>query len=425
MNPVRFVVIGVVVVVVAVVRLRARRRRRAGGTPVSRFLAPELGDTGLVAAREIRERLRSRTFRVVTILLLVVVTGAIVIPELVHSSSGPKHIGVIGTLTKSERAAVLSAARSQGVRAQLVDEGSRAAALPSLRSGHLDMAVVDGREILVEKSDVKSDAVVQAVAAALGVEKAFADAGLSQAQAVTIASARPVPVATLERPTPGHAARGPALVGVVILFVMLSQYETWTLIGVLEEKQSRVVEVLLATVRPVQLLGGKLLGIGAIALAQATAILGLALVLAKATGSDLLHGSAPSMLGACLLWLIVGYVFYSWVYAAAGSMVERQDQVQTLALPLSVPMILGYVMAIVASSSGHASAFFRVLAYLPPTAPFAMPVLVGLDAVPWWGFVLSVAIAAASTVVVARLAASIYRRAVLRTGRRVRLREVL
>ena len=105
-------------------------------------------------------------------------------------------------------------------------------------------------------------------------------------------------------------------------------------------------------------------------------------------------------------------------------MAERQDQVQTLAVPLSIPALVGYVASITAVSSGHASVFVTVLAYLPPTAPFAMPVLVGLGAVTWWQFVVSVAITVASTVAVARVAAAVYRRAILRTGRRVRLRDV-
>jgi ABC-2 type transport system permease protein len=106
-------------------------------------------------------------------------------------------------------------------------------------------------------------------------------------------------------------------------------------------------------------------------------------------------------------------------------MAERQDQVQSLAFPLSLPIVFGYIMALTTVGSGSPSAFFKVLAYLPPTAPFAMPVLVGFGAVSWWEFAASAALSVLCTVGVARLAAGIYRRAILRTGRRVRLREVV
>jgi len=96
-----------------------------------------------------------------------------------------------------------------------------------------------------------------------------------------------------------------------------------------------------------------------------------------------------------------------------------------LAVPVSLPMVLGYVMAITVASSGSSSTFFDVLSYVPLTAPFAMPVLVGIGAVTWWQFAISLAISVVCTVGMARLAAAVYRRSVLRTGRRVKLREAL
>jgi ABC-2 type transport system permease protein len=113
------------------------------------------------------------------------------------------------------------------------------------------------------------------------------------------------------------------------------------------------------------------------------------------------------------------------VYAAAGSTAERQDQIQTLALPLSIPILIGYVYSLTVVSSGNPSALFKVLAYLPPTAPFCMSVLVGLGQATWWEFIASVLISIAATAGMAVVASRIYQRAVLRTGGRVRLREVL
>jgi ABC-2 type transport system permease protein len=120
----------------------------------------------------------------------------------------------------------------------------------------------------------------------------------------------------------------------------------------------------------------------------------------------------------------LGFTFYCWIYAAAGSMAERQDQIQSLAFPLSLPIIFGYVVSLTAVTSAAPGALVKVLAYLPPTAPFAMPVLVGLGAVTWWQFAISVVISIISTIGVIRLAATIYQRAILRTGRRVKIREL-
>jgi ABC-type Na+ efflux pump permease subunit len=222
----------------------------------------------------------------------------------------------------------------------------------------------------------------------------------------------------------GHGATA-SNVGLILVFLMLTQYSGWTLIGVMEEKSSRVAEVLLAAIRPAQLVGGKVLGTGLVAFAQAAVVASVAVGLAKAVGSDLLHGTAPLALASAVAWLLRGDAFYSWAYAAAGSMAERRDQAQSLILPLSVPILASYLLAQTAIVSGHASALVEVLAYLPPTAPLTMPALVSLGAVSWWQFTASALLSVACTVGMARLAIGIYRRAILQTGRRVRLREVL
>jgi ABC-2 type transport system permease protein len=311
---------------------------------------------------------------------------------------------------------------------RLVPEPSVRAAADALRSGAIDLAVIDGDRVVVN-APVTADStstvatVAQEVAVELGIEHAYREAGLSGSQVAQLANARPVPVQSLQPSTKG-TARTTSVIGLILVFLMLTQYNTWILMGVMQEKASRVVEVLLATVRPIQLLGGKVLGIGLVAMGQAAVIVVFALVLAEAVGSDLLHGTAPLVLASELVWLFLGYAFYCWVYAAAGSMAERQDQVQTLALPLSLPIIVGYVLALTTAATGNPSVLFEVLAYLPPTAPFAMPVLVGLGDVAWWQFLASVLISIAGTVAMALVAAGVYRRAVLRSGQQVRVREL-
>jgi ABC-2 type transport system permease protein len=106
-------------------------------------------------------------------------------------------------------------------------------------------------------------------------------------------------------------------------------------------------------------------------------------------------------------------------------MAERQDQVQSLLLPLSLPLIIGYVVSLTAASAGTPSLLLKVFAYIPLTAPFAMTTLVGFGVVAWWQFAAAAVLSVISTFGVARLATGIYRRAILRTGSRVRLREFM
>lgn len=430
----KFLYYAVLIIIVAALRLRLRRRakvrgaHREGAAPRRTLYEMPFvrGGVSIVAAREVRERLRGRMFRVSTLVILLVVAAAIVIPNLHHKHTSTLRVGVVGVLTPALRAEVTSVAHLGGDVAHFTIEPSRALASTQVRNGNLDVAVVRGDSLIVQTFATSPHAAeIAQIAHDLGVERALAAAKLNPGQlsilhhssSLTITSLQPVSLKATNVAT--------SVIGLILIFMMLQQYNTWTLIGVMEEKSSRVIEVLLSTLRPMQLLAGKVLGIGLVAVAQATLIVGFALVLAKSVGSSMLHGAAPLELVSILVWLLLGYAFYSWVYAAAGSMTERQDQIQALALPLSVPLIVGYVTALTAAESGHASLLIRVFAYFPPTAPFAMPVLVGLSAVTWWAFAVSVVVSLLATVGVARFAARVYQRAILRTGGRVPLRDAL
>ncbi|MGP8062093.1 MAG: ABC transporter permease [Acidimicrobiales bacterium] len=423
------------VAVVLLVRLGLRRRGQGRSSQLRVFTRGLrdrrlLGDTGLVAGREIRERVRGRVFRVVTLILFAVVAAAVVIPTIHAGTTTRQRVGVVaGSPALDEELQKLATA--VGLPVELVRETDLSAARAALSAGYLNMVVDGSGTILVENpvsdTDTSTGArYVRTVATTLGAQQAFAQAGLTPEQTAAVAEAKPWPVESVH---PGKKSttteEATALIGVILIFIVLTQYLSWILMGVMEEKASRVIEVLLATVRPGQLLAGKLAGIGAVALLQALSLVAFALVLAEVVGANLVHGAEPLVVAATLVWLVLGYAFYSWVYAAAGSLAERQDQVQSLALPLAAPLIFGYIVSLIGVSSGSASLLVKVLAYLPPTAPFAMPTLVGFGEVTWWQFLLSVALSVVCTVMVARVAARVYRTAVLRTGRRVRLRELV
>jgi ABC-2 type transport system permease protein len=457
MKPVIIVVAVALVLTIRISMFRARRRRRSEAVDSStatgqpRVMAHQesgaialaasrgrraadfserFGDVGIIAMREITERVRGRIFRVGTLIILAAVAAAIIIPSLHHGGSGStkQEVGVVGTLSPTFRQVLTEAGKSNKDVVRFVSEPSLTKTKVGLRNNSLAFAIVNSDEILLNEpaaqaSSPADPALVQDVAEYFGLLRAYQSAGLSPAQTQSVSQAQAITVRTLSAGSKNKTNAG-STVGLVLLFVMLTQYCTWILIGVMQEKSSRVVEVLLAAVRPIQLLGGKVLGIGLVALGQATLVVGFALVVARSVGSDLLKGSEPVALLAELCWLVLGYAFYCWVYAAAGSMAERQDQVQTLAFPLSIPILIGYIFSITVASSGNASLLFKVLAYLPPTAPFAMSVLVALNQVAWWQFLASVLITLAATAAMAMFAARIYSRAVLRTGGRVRLAEL-
>lgn len=413
---------------------KAKNRAAVG---LSRRLLPEwsgrVGPVGLVAEREIRERVRSRVFRIGTFIVLLAIAAAVVIPVIHKNKHEPQKIGVVGVLSPQIRQTVLGEGTSVGTGVTLVDEPDLPSARAALASGQIEMVIVDAERLLVKKAvsptDTSSGALlVRLVAASVALQHGLEATGASPADAARLAHPPPLPVSSLEPAAP-KKSRGTekttAVYGLILVYVLLTQYGTWIMLGVVEEKSSRVVEVLLSAVRPGQLLIGKVAGIGAVALTQAALIVAVALGLAAAVGSNLVHGAAPTEVISILVWLLLGYAFYCWVYAAGGSLADRQEHVQTLAFPLQIPILFGYLASLTSLGSTTPSTFVHVLAFIPFTAPFAMNVLVADGAATWWQFVLSAGVTAAATVVLARVATTVYVRAVLRTGRRVKLKEVL
>jgi ABC-2 type transport system permease protein len=436
------IVVGVTIFAICVQRRPpggAGLRSRAGGRPLlappaasppALRLLPLPGDIGLVAARELLTRVRGRVFKTGTLLVLVVISAAIVIPALLGGKANVQQVGVAGPLSAPVRAAVVADGPGAGTQVELVSEPGAQAAAADLRAGRISLAVVDGRQVIDARADAGTGTstaaqLAQAVARTVGTAEALQAARLSAAQAAVIADARPLPVSSLQPGGPGKTQRNATYVGLVLLVFMLTQYNAWTLTGVLEEKSSRIAEVLLAAITPARLLAGKVLGIGLTVFVQVALAVAVAAVEVKATHSGALAAVTPEAVASVLTWLVLGYAFYSWLYAAAGSTVDRQEQAQSLLLPLAVPVFFGFFMADATITSGNPSVFFDVLAYLPPTAPFAMPVLVGLGAVSWWQFALSAVISVACTFGVARLATAVYRASILRAGPRVPLRELL
>jgi ABC-2 type transport system permease protein len=388
------------------------------------------GDVALVAAREIRERPRGRVFRAGTIIILLAVAAAVVIPTL-HNGGGTntERVSVLGPVSLPLRTSIISLGPALGTAVTVGTEPDLSTAQRDLATGRVDVVLEGTTRILVKTTPDAADTssttqLAQAVAVTVSLQTTLRANGLTAQQAAALTHPKPLPIVGLHAAQKARTGQAVTVYGLILLFVLLSQYGTWILMGVVEEKASRVVEVLLATLRPRQLLAGKVLGIGIVALLQAALILAVALGVGAAVGSQLFHGGNPTNVLATVVWLVLGYLFYCWVYAAAGSLATRQEHIQTLAFPLQLPLLLGYITSLTAISSGHTSAFVHVLAYLPPTAPFAMPVLVALGQVTWWQFMIAVVLSVAATAAVARLAAIVYVRAILRTGQRVRLRDI-
>jgi ABC-2 type transport system permease protein len=378
--------------------------------------------TWLVARREIRLRAKTRSFVITTAILLIAVALAVALPAILSGKSKPDRIGVVGATTTIS-GIVTEAGRLSGGQAVAVPEPSQAAAEAALRAGDLSAVLVPGREIIVKQVPLGG------VSGSVGTLAQLA--GLSRliqtvpGAAAAVAHGVTLPVRGLEAPSKSLSSRLTGLFTVVIVWVLISVYGSQIAMGIGEEKSSRVVEVLLATVRPVQLLIGKVLGIGLLALAQAGSMLLVFVVAGFASGSSLVHGAELGVVITGAVFILLGYAFYCTAFAAAGSLVSRQSDVNSTILPVQLPLIIAYALSYTVIYSNGANVFFRVLGFLPPTAPIAMPVLYAAGDVPVWQVAVAAVLCAAGTVWMARIAVRIYSNSILRSGPRISFRQAI
>ena len=183
-----------------------------------------------------------------------------------------------------------------------------------------------------------------------------------------------------------------------------------------------MIEVLLSRLRPAELLAGKILGIGLVGLAQFSLVVGAAFVALSYSDNTLAPDTAPGTLAWIVFWFVLGYGFYSVLYAGAGSLVSRQEETQSLVLPMTAVQLVAYFLAFVSTESPDGGAAV-VGSLFPPTAPMVMIVRIAHGGVPLWQIVLAVALMVETITGLVRLAARVYAGGVLRFGARVPLSE--
>jgi ABC-2 type transport system permease protein len=378
----------------------------------------------IVARREFVERARDRGFQVSTAITVLLLVGVIVI-SAVFNRPPSFDLVVVGEGSDALGQQVRAAADALGIEVSVHELADEAEARQAVDAGDADAAVVDaGRIVVRAEPPDQLVGLIQAVSVRERSRQALIAGGLSSEQVDAALAQRPLPVSALE-PVNAESRETAtvAFVGVLLLYGQLFAYGYWVAAGVVEEKSSRVVEVLLATLRPSHLLRGKILGIGLLGLAQLLLIGLVGLFASSAVGTLEFPSGAIATVGLVLVWFVLGFFFYATMFAVAGSIVTRQEDLQTTMTPLTI-LIVGSFFIGLSATSNPDSTLAVVASLLPFSSPLVMPTRIALGDAATWEVVASIAISVAATAALIPLATKIYSRALLRPGR-VRIRQVL
>jgi ABC-2 type transport system permease protein len=421
-----------------------------GSPPVGRH-EPAFPNTGHIARREYLELVRSRLFHVstVTLTILAIIVALLPIAAKLAERGTISRVGIVAddqTLARAtidnldvflnrptKQFEIIQLATADGA-IKAVDDRQFEAALVATRG-------VNGRlEFTFHMGETIGDAQIQELSIAVfGV--ALLD--YSTRNAVT---AFELPQLELLRSSGEGAGSVPfsasnfasrLIVGAVfgvLIFITIVIYGMWVAAGVVAEKSSRVMELLISAASPRQLVVGKALGIGAAGATQyllvlAPAVLTLLLEDRIATllvGPDAgispsLTALSPGLLLAFAAFYTLGFALYALIYAAAGSLVSRPEDLQIIALPLSLLAIVGYIQAILALTGGI-TGFIRFASYVPFWSPFVMLTRLSVGRVEPQELVISISLLVLTIAGTAVVAIRIYAAGVLLYGQRPGLR---
>lgn len=389
--------------------------------------------TFVVARREVREGLRSRAMRITLLITVIAVVALIVLADVFGSSSSRPTVDVaVGPHQRDGRAVATPNLVALGdaltVNIHATSAGSDDEARQLVVDEAADIAIVGGGSEILTRQPIGAETtgkvadVARTLQAQIGLDTALLDAGLSADQVAAAFDTSGPQLRSVEAPGADDSGRSASAgVGNVALFLMLQIYGGWVLTAVTSEKSNRVVEVLLSVVKPIHLLLGKLIGTGTVALVHAGVLVAAALIASRFAGADVAKALPASGLLGAIVWFLAGYALYSAAYAAAGSLVSRTEDAQGIAFPIGLPLLVGYIASF--SVLGGTNPVLWILAFFPPTAVLAMPALYQAGYASAAVMLASLAVTIVTIALVVRLAAAIYERSILRTGKPVKWRE--
>ena len=377
----------------------------------------------LVAAREIAARVRDKNFIISSIVILVLLIGTLGLQVALSSGDEEIRVGVVGDVAVLEPALEAQGeALDVGVDVQPLDDV--AAARTAIEDEEVDGVLVaesgQAPELLVQESaSGPLQAVAQGAVAQLSLTEQLTAAGLASLD---------VPELTVTALDPNADEDGQrvvvAIIGIGVLYGLLILFGQFVAQGVVEEKASRVVELLLATMRPWQLLAGKIIGLGLLGLAQIVVIAAVGVTGALAFDLVDIPGDLIGTAVGVVAWFVLGYAFYAAIFAVAASLVSRQEDLGTVVMPTTLVLVVAFVIGIQASADPSGT-LAVVTSYIPGLSPLVMPVRQAAGDVALWEIGLAVVLMLVAIALIVRLGGRVYAGALLRTSGKTKLREAL
>jgi ABC-2 type transport system permease protein len=384
----------------------------------------------IIARREFTERSRSRVFRGVLVGLSLLIIGGIFGLSLIIGPSDATDLGIGGDSPQGLVDEIEGAADAVGVDVVVVEYTTKDDATAGVESGEVQAVLVDGH-IIVSRSGASGSVMsILSSAAHVAVRREIAsDLGLSEAEMMLVLAPVQIDVIQLEPEEPEEPNQEAKAVAsfatALVLLTMIMMFGQFVAMGIVEEKQNRIVEVILSRTKASSLLVGKVLGIGTLGLVQISVLGAAALIGMMLAPLPELEGLNISSIGMTaviwlIFWFILGYLMYSFMYATVGATISRQEDMQSVAFIPAISIMPAYLMMIVSIESGPGP-WVRIASMVPLWSPILMPFRINTGDAAGWEVAVAVLLVTLTITALVRIGSRVYRGAALRTGARVSL----
>jgi ABC-2 type transport system permease protein len=392
----------------------------------------------LIAKREYTERIKTKGFLIATILIPLLMGGGLFgVATLASKAKATSHIAVVGS--QPQVAADLKKELESGKDSQMTVDILPASTAHAVLDQQMANKQLDGYLVIVpatgqrptfdftprSTADIATSSAIEEALHHVLTREYLAAKGVSESE--TTALMEPVTLNVIS----GNGKRGDSKTGFYVAYTLfLLMYMVVLLYGmnvarsIIEEKTSRVFEVLLATITPDELLAGKILGVGAVGLTQ----VGIWLIAAGLLAAQMGMASGVSLNVAQAVFFAVyfalGYALYSSVAAALGAMTNSEQELQQLNMFMMIPLFFSLLMLqpIVTNPNSMLS---RIVSQIPFCAPLLMNLRVSISMPQPWEIALSIGLILVTIYAVLWVSSRIYRVGILMYGKRPNLPEIL
>jgi ABC-2 type transport system permease protein len=380
--------------------------------------------TALVLRRNLLESLRSRTYKVITGVLVLISIGVVVLPQVFGEDETTYTLATVGEVPADVRSLLAAAAEGGDFTVEYESVADTDELRRVVQEGDATAGLTEDRLYTSTLGAGTFPVLVSQAVVAVETRDRLSEAGLTGDEIAAVQSVtapEQVPVGRVD----DEDRAGVGFAVGIVLYIALTFAGSAIATAVAMEKSTRISEVLLAVLRPSQIVVGTVAAVGVATILQLLLLLA-PLAVAVQVNDDLgLPLAATWDIGLAVIWFVLGFAVFAFMFAASAAMVDKITEANAAVVPVSIVLLLGYMLGVTVVSNDPTSRWSAAISMFPFSAPVAMPIRWASGEVPVYQLLVAMGLTALTAVLLVAASATVYKRALLVTGRRVKLRELL